>query len=624
MKQTHDLYTTLLGLRSQIEKAEEPFEAVQQDYESLYSNLETNTDSPAGIYENNRISFYDNIDKLKDILFEPAHRLINTIQPVLAHDIYDRCERLRDIFSIFSTHIMHQAQNSKQKVFFPNGLTQKEHVRIFLMGEFSTGKTTSLQRFLNQKAGGTDPGPTTALLVIHKVANDEFLEINCNDKFVISNYNFLSFLQKWELDTDFSQIGTTWTSNNPNTTIMLDPRFSAAEIAQFTKEVNDYPEAFKELIWTHRKRIDTNPVFEFADLYDMPGIGSSNEQHLQSISYSLQKHDPDIIFFLVDSGASIPSPMGTKLLRHILDSINNYEKKPLFFWVYETPTGNEKNEWKISLDATGQIVINDSFLAGNKDEPENLGIKKYLIDYIEQPHTNEDNFEFSQEQKDYLNESYILDIRGPKNQVSETVTNAIALAMQRYFCNRSSDFISYLNSILNMNGIKDNKPNLKSNGFDNNFLKEIVEEIITISKNNPTISFEDAQKIFFNKIGIQEKLPVNTATEIQNINIRLVNIVKDYLYRFLPYGGFTFSHNLDITKLLSSWESYWEPYAEEFFNLYKNLSGNYGQEILHINDVRKTIPILNLGSAIISIAKKDLKKLNDINSKVPICVPLIG
>jgi hypothetical protein len=644
MRETQDIYTTLLGLRSQIKKAEDTIDTVQSNYDSLCTdigndvslfedrkkeideelekikNLVTNLCSTRKDYiskqqeaseksEEQKAELNNGIERLKEIVFEPAHQIINTMQPVLANDIYDKCDRIKDDLDLFETQIWNQIRQPDQKEFFPNGLTNKNHLRIFLMGEFSSGKTTFLQRILNQKAGEIAAGPTTGLLVIHKVSNDESIEVTCNDRFEISNnLHFATFLQRWYLSTEFTQVGTAWMVKNPNTRIMLNPLFSSAQIMQFTAEANLYPEAFKEIIWTHKEKPDTNPVFKFADLYDMPGIGSSVQQHLESINYTLQEYAPDIIFYLVDSGNAIPSGTGTVLLNNVLDIVNKLDTKPLFFWVYEKPTGNEKNEWKVSLDSNGQIILDETFLSD---------MRVALQNYIEKVHTNENNFEFSPVQKNYLNDSYILDIRGPKNQVSETITNAIAFAMQRYYCKQTSDLILTLIQTLSTTTYKNNLFNTTVSEAGEALLKEIVDEIIKTAQNkSPSeISLEEAKGIVFSKLDLFKKLPSDAHEELKSIDWRVTTKINNFLQYFADMLGF--GSNINLNKL----ENNWKFKTAEFINIFPLFQTYYQQKQIYEKNINPN-SLASIGSAIINIVQKDLEYLNKITTKVPICVPL--
>lgn len=194
----------------------------------------------------------DNSNNILQSIIKPVIQSVNKMSPLLAENIYSACDILRSDFDLLENHF---GELFASKTCIPPVLTNKEHIRIFLMGEFSSGKTTFIQRLLGRKSGEIAAKPTTGLLVIHRVANDESVEVLFQDEFSIPNaVQFSSFLQQFGLSAEFQQVGDTWCLQNKGSRLSLSPIYTAAQIMQFVTEANDFSSAFKEISWTHKRQ----------------------------------------------------------------------------------------------------------------------------------------------------------------------------------------------------------------------------------------------------------------------------------------------------------------------------------------------------------------------------------
>lgn len=454
-----EVYTTLLGVRTQLEEI-----LKQQSQE----------DNTALIKQLNAIK-----------------NCIDKMSPELAYNIYDRCERIKLDFDFLKNNF-----SDSLNIEVPENLTNRKRLTVFLMGEFSSGKTTFIERSLGQKAGEISARPTTGFLTVHKVGNDESLEIVFSDKFEVEKTkDFEVFLQRYNLNNYINLRGKKWELIESGKKT-LGPEFSTADFTNFLNTANDFPESFKEITWTHKKKGKNSSFSDFADIYDMPGYGAGNEKHDENIDYAFKTYSPDIIFYFLDPAQSIPSIEASDLVKRVLPIINKQEgDTPSLFFVYELP--DENAEELVKLQENGKVDFNKTFLKHKIDA---------LYKYITQKHTNENGSEFENNEKEKLLEARLLDLRGPKNSVSESLQNALSLSLQAYYLSKSKNAIVEITEELNKfeNEIE-NKEIIKmvlnkmedTNDTDINiYLKSIFDEIkqnIDIGKN---LSIEDAKEIF--------------------------------------------------------------------------------------------------------------------------------
>lgn len=455
-----EVYTTLLGVRSQLEEILK--QSIKEDDNTLKEQLNS------------------------------IKRCIDEMSPELAYNIYDRCERIKLDFDFLKNNF-----SDSLNIEVPENLTNRKRLTVFLMGEFSSGKTTFIQRSLGQKAGGISARPTTGFLTIHKVGNDESLEIVFSDKFEVDKTaEFEVFLQNYHLNNYINRRGKKWELIEMGRKT-LGPEFSVTDFMNFLNKANDFPECFKEITWTHKKIGKNSSFFDFADIYDMPGSGAGNEKHDENIDYAFKTYTPDIIFYFVDSNQSIPSSEGHELIKkRVLPIINKQEGNvPSLFFVYEIPVENADE--LVRLNDNGKVEFNKDFLKIKADA---------LGDYITKKHTNENDFEFETNEKEKLLEARLLDLRGPKNSVSERLHNALSLSLQAYYLNKSKKAIVEITEGLNKfeNEIE-NKEIIKmvlsemedTDDTDiNTYLKSIFDEIKQKTDIGKNLSIEDAKEIF--------------------------------------------------------------------------------------------------------------------------------
>lgn len=632
MIKTQDLYTTLLGAKGQVESDSSTVEKLCRTCNTILGGLDADKIdeiskelSSCSEKVKNLVQKYEdlsllknNVETINSNLVDPLKKFLDNMAPILADSVYDACDRLRDDFDLFEGQIWNNLpKDEKDAIVFPRGLTSKNHLRIFLMGEFSSGKTTFIQRLLMQKAGEIASNPTTGLLVIHRVSDDETMEIMFKNTFSLPNTTeFYKFLAKYGLANEFDRQGEEWSLRNRDVSITLNPSFNSSTLMEFVNAANEYAEAFLEIRWFHRRRgrDERTNLFDFADLYDMPGAGSSNEQHNESIDRVLRNCRPDIIFYLVDSGYAIPSDDGSKLLISMLESMRTMNRLPLFFWVYEKPIGVESDTRKITLDEDGIAKVDGTFL---------VDMKEALLKYIDSEHTNEEA-KFSDGQKTYLRNSFVLDARGNKSD-STFLENAISLALQQYFCKlagqsiedvklKLADFSFSDNKVFDfINSVSDSDEYSVQHIFDELRSRETLE--------TGKLKLEHARNFFIEKFSLdgdtEIQYPEKAKEAIERMKSSIISTIDDILSQFTKGFG---EKTIDSKKVLEDFPNLYKR-KDEWRDLVCKVQGYHWLRYAYSGEIAPRY-LMGPGSAIIGKIEKDVKKLSDVKTELPLCEPL--
>jgi hypothetical protein len=624
-----EVYTTLLGVRTEINKI----------------LAEQKADSP-----------------LKGQL-EKIEKCIHEMPPELAYSIYDRCERLKLDFDFLKNNFSDSLQ-----IDVPENLTNRKHLSVFLMGESSSGKTTFIQRSLGQKAGEISSKPTTGFLTIHKLGNEESLEILFPEKFSPQDSTkFEKFLQKYHLSDHFKTLTSLELNQTDAGRKTLGPEFSTTNFSNFINEANDFPECFRELIWTHKKIGKNSSFFDFVDIYDMPGSGSGNEKHEENISYAFNTYRPDIVFYFIDSGKGIPSTDGIELFRnHLLKMIDKQEEDvPLLFFVYETPESDNMDKL-VQLEENGKVTCKKDFIEGKANA---------LYNYIINPHTNENGSQFSPNDQANLLEASLLDLRGPKNSVSESLQNALALSLQKYYLTKAKKAVieiidglkQFENEIENNEIIKMvlNKMEDTGNTGINSYLKDIFDEIKQKTDIGKNLSIEDAKKIFldhfyltsygdyknssfsqalfrrydainrviddiikeFSKMDKTDNVKRNSGEkQIVKKNEEKINNIKTVAKTVKDRLGAQLEELKNPRKCISYQkivDGFQKSYKDkvEWQDLPFKVQTYYALRFSETDDI-KNYYLLPTASAFISRIKNDLESLESIRSEIPLCISL--
>jgi hypothetical protein len=105
--------------------------------------------------------------------------------------------------------------------------------------------------------------------------------------------------------------------------------------------------------------------------------------------------------YLIDTAKGSPSDEEKKALRELLVYITQYNPLPLFYWVYQKPSGSYSPLDMKAIDEMGDI-LDKTFL----DEK-----KEVIADFIKELETDKEE-SFPKQYTDYLSQASILDSRG--------------------------------------------------------------------------------------------------------------------------------------------------------------------------------------------------------------------
>jgi hypothetical protein len=542
------------------------------------------------------------------------NEIIENIDPLLSTGIYERCRRLKDDIDLFESQILFQLSSEAEKNINPlsHGLRNRERVNVFLVGEFSAGKTTFAQRLISDLTGPISGAPATACLVIHKQAVAQSLVITFNNTFVVNDTgNFEQLLHTNDLRKRFNFTQGTWVPNEREITLV---NWDSGKIINFLHEANKYPEAFSKIVWNHKKSRKTdhkNTFLDFVDLFDMPGIGGNEGKHDPIIKNVFQEHKPDIILYLIDTSKGTPSEDEVKSLRKLLSYIAQYTPPPLFYWVYQKPSGSYSPLDMQSIDGDGNI-LDTSFL---KEKWESI---VNFIDELESGRT----ITFEKEHIEYLRKTVILDARGLADD-TEMSQNAVSLALRDYFCACGNGYVGNAAKILSGDSkirqfdVMSYYPRDMGYSSKNPFIENVIDSI----RKSSDLSVSNAKNIILKFLCIDNdedisKYPYdlcNTLTEwLKNIQCIIDEIIKEISVKNLLRK----SEKISIDNIDNK---FWKQYEGKhkwqslLFSVqaYHWIKASYDKAIApqYINKI---------GNAILASIEKDVSRLSKININLPI------
>jgi len=566
------------------------------------------------------VSISDKLESSKSV-FEKVSgfvkKMAENIDPLIATGIYERVNILKDSIDAFEAQIMSKLDSGKTMADHSHGLLNKDRIKVFLVGEFSAGKTTFARRLLGGSSGHIAGNPTTGCLVIHKQKSTPSLLVAFNKEFSISDSEkFERFLNSYNLRKFFSNVNNVFTPN-ANVKLFDNNDFSSDKILEFLKDANDFPEAFTSIVWNHKKpsQAKYDSFLDFADLYDMPGIGGE-ERHDEVIKKIFNEHKPDVVLYLIDTAAGCPSEDELKALPGFLQSITRCEPAPLFYWVYQKPT--EYASLNIAnLDEQGP-VYDENFLKDNK---------KKMEDWVDNIKINHSGL-FNEKLINYLAETAVLDARGLKDD-TETAQNAASIVLQHYFCRNAMKYCENAGTLLlsESNAAQLEVMNYRQdtpghfNSTENSFIQNKIIDAIKISS---SLSVEGARIIFQKALCIDVSYDIhNFPFDLRNVLLEMKNDIDNIIDQMvkalrMPAKGIgvIFNAKSDIISVDAINNNFWANYEKNAAwqgLLYKTQS--YHWLISHYKGLVAPQYVNKIGFALLNNIKKGIKHLEE--SKMP-------
>ena len=551
-----------------------------------------------------------------DTIHGKINEMIENIDPILSTPIYESCKRLKDDIDLFESQILYQLNPDYEKSASDfHGLRGRDRLNVFLVGEFSAGKTTFVQRLISDLSGPISGAPATACLVIHKQASSRSLIVKFNNSIVVKDKDlerFERFLNFFDLRKRFNLDQGTWI---PSEKELVFDNWGSDKILNFLDEGNRFPEMFNQITWNHKKSKANNKItfLDFVDLYDMPGIGGNEEKHNAVIEGVFQEQRPDIILYLIDTARGTPSDDEKKALKELLSYITKYETLPLFYWVYQKPSGSYSPLDMKSIDSEGNI-LDKSFLKEKKESIE---------DFIKELNNSNDNgIPFGKKYREYLRKTIILYARGLTTD-TEMSQNAVSLALRDYFNIYGKNYVVSIKKILSDNSkipqfhIMSFYPN---SAYTSN--NPFIEEILNLIRRTSDLSISNVRKIIFDSFRIDNdedlsKYPYDLQQTLKDWRKTTQSIIEEILAEIrVPKKLFDKSEIIGIDNINNKfWKKYNANYKWQTLlftvQAYYWIKASYDKKIA-------LQYISNIGNAILGNIEKDINRLSKINESLPI------
>lgn len=441
-----------------------------------------------------RLNSSDIVENLES-LYEIVGQTAESIEPVIAAGIYERIRILKENVDLFRNRILSQLTQSAKDTL--GRLWGDGRINIFLAGGFCGGKTTFIGRLIGgfgTSGGDTSGGPLTACSVVHKNSPNRNLEIFFNEgSFTVEDRGeFNHFLDNYNLRMCFE--GVSKTEFKPVRDNIGVKDWENGKILEFLTEANKYPKVFAKIVWNHRKSKDKKRAFlNFANLYDMPGLGG-NEEHDKVIEKTFRQEKPDVILYLIDTDRGILGDDEIKALPELLNPVvrDGNEQPPLFCWVYQRANpGSRKKDSNFLEDKKKSLKDLFDGIVSDRDDL----AKKY-------------NGLFDERLANYLSKSFILDARGPAED-TEIAQDAVSLVLQKYLCEAGKKYCEEAVKILNdsyrtqLQVVMDFKPDDDyEHSKKNPFIEGIFTDILK-SCNNGDNSMATAKRIILDAFAVE-------------------------------------------------------------------------------------------------------------------------
>lgn len=477
----------------------------------------------------------------------------------LSTGIYELSDKIRSIVD----EVKQFSDNKKAT----KGISMSSKIKVILLGETSAGKTSFLQRVFGENCGQTGSDPITAFAVIHTSENLQRprLDIKFKKNFTIKGNDrddaFDKFLKSNEFFSKFISQKGTYTRSDEDFSLENSDKFPA-----FIKEANNYPEAFDEIVWHHKKSSGQSRFTDFADLYDMPGSGGADE-HTENLKKAVEKYDADIVLYLLKSDQGTPSDYN-----YLHELQKQIEGKKLYF-VYQKKN-NDLFDDKVAV----------------------------LKEFIEKDDNSDAINPLNEHERLFYQNAQVIDARGEQND--KVMPNiALATILQDFYVLRAKNFYDALN--MKKNDPKEFqilKAKLGKDGV-NGHLREFLEETTrNCNGENGLPKFSIIKKKFEERFcldGIEKGYDGDLKTTLIAFYDRITNLLSEVLESCCEGGGLfagekTFSPTIYVKNFKETYSSYVN-YQQLIYLIqaYHFLRLTYKGELEEIYAKKAVNPILN-------------------------------
>jgi hypothetical protein len=250
--------------------------------------------------------------------------------------LFDNCDRIRNSIELLDGMSQREFDNKHT-----DGIVYSKKIMLFLLHDFSSGKTTFIRRLIGKLTGVSSQFPQTSSIIRHFGSSSKMKIVTPSITYTPPSalkFDFIKMLRKFGIEKNFVQKGDVWNIDGEGISIT---DWSEADIIDFIGTIDRYPGFILRIDWGHTFSNKSNKysILDYVDIYDVPGIGGELE-HEKIISGAIDSC-ADIIIYLLDPERSIPGESEEKTLIDIAQR----NSKTRFYWCYQKLSSEKEHDF---------------------------------------------------------------------------------------------------------------------------------------------------------------------------------------------------------------------------------------------------------------------------------------
>ncbi len=325
--------------------------------------------------------------------------------------LFDNCDRIRSNIELLEGMSQSISKNSNT-----SGIIYSKKIKLFLLGDFSSGKTTFIKRLLSKLVGVSSQFPQTSSIIKHFGSSSRMLMIIPCKTYTppaALRFEFSKIVRKFGLEKYFTQKGDTWSAEEENISIS---HWQNTEIVDFVGAIDRYPGFIASIDWGHKltDNAKKHSLLDYSHIYDVPGIGGEIE-HDRVVDAAVNE-SPDIILYLVDSSRGIPGDNEEKSLINIALKNPNAH----FFWCYQKKSENKSEDF---IDSQENELEN--FITSMLDKARDKTINSFELQAV----------------KTFFDSATVVDARGDVNDNFSAI-DEVTKVISKFYLRKTAVYIS--------------------------------------------------------------------------------------------------------------------------------------------------------------------------------------
>ena len=242
--------------------------------------------------------------------------------------------------------------------FFQND--QKGKLSIAFLGGYSAGKTTFISRILGKLSASTSPVPETATIVKHSASSKNFVRINFKDNYSDEIGSFAKILKSFSLLDGFSEVSAN------NFEVVDESRFLFENqkpeiLLNFLAQIKPHVASIKDIELQHYVGSGYS-VLKYADLYDLPGIGGTDDHDTVLANFLTSLKSYDIIVYLLDTSRGIIDENEISFVKNAMSIIaEDIPTRKQWYWLFQKPTEEDCDVYLRQAKDSMRNVMSESF-----------------------------------------------------------------------------------------------------------------------------------------------------------------------------------------------------------------------------------------------------------------------